>query len=149
MHRADGASPAITEDTALDLVRSVLGAIGKGIVLANGDGEVLYRNDAADWIGLHAPGLTDAVLACIVRTAMCDGETSETFELLEGPKRTLVITARPVGPNDRILGAVAVIEDVTERRRLEAIRRDFRCQHQPRVEDARRGSGVACRDAGR
>jgi two-component system sensor histidine kinase SenX3 len=38
------------------------------------------------------------------------------------PRRELVITAMPLGEVD---GVVAVIDDVTERRRLEAVRRDF------------------------
>jgi two-component system sensor histidine kinase SenX3 len=49
----------------------------------------------------------------------------ETVELFGPPRRTLVITAVPLDPDAVRSGAVAIIDDVTERRHLEAVRRDF------------------------
>jgi two-component system sensor histidine kinase SenX3 len=46
-------------------------------------------------------------------------------ELFGPPRRTLVITAVPLDPDTVRSGAVAIIDDVTERRHLEAVRRDF------------------------
>src|SRR5579871_696174 len=50
---------------------------------------------------------------------------SQYLELYGPPRRTLLIRAIPLREDGRLLGAVAVIEDVSERRRLEAVRRDF------------------------
>jgi two-component system sensor histidine kinase SenX3 len=50
---------------------------------------------------------------------------SQYLELYGPPRRTLLIRALPLREDGRLLGAVAVIEDVSERRRLEAVRRDF------------------------
>ncbi len=50
---------------------------------------------------------------------------SQYLELYGPPRRTLLIRAMPLREDGRLLGAVAVIEDVSERRRLEAVRRDF------------------------
>ncbi len=48
----------------------------------------------------------------------------DALDLFGPPRRSLVISATPL-PSASGLGALAVIEDVTERRRLEAVRRDF------------------------
>jgi two-component system sensor histidine kinase SenX3 len=60
-----------------------------------------------------------------LRAAIEGGPTSRELELFGPPKRSLALTTVPVADGDRVLGAVAVIEDVSERRRLEAVRRDF------------------------
>jgi two-component system sensor histidine kinase SenX3 len=49
----------------------------------------------------------------------------QTLELYGPPRRTLTITAEPLDDGARNIGAVAVVEDVSERRHLEAVRRDF------------------------
>ena len=48
-----------------------------------------------------------------------------TLELFGPPRRTLVLSADPLDDGYRSIGALVVIEDVTERQRLEAVRRDF------------------------
>ena len=49
----------------------------------------------------------------------------ETMELFSPPRRTLTIRAAPLVEHNGVLGAVAIIEDISEKRRLEAVRRDF------------------------
>ena len=48
-----------------------------------------------------------------------------TVDLFGPPRRTLVLTAIPLHEGGRRLGVLVVIDDVTDRRRLEAVRRDF------------------------
>jgi two-component system sensor histidine kinase SenX3 len=55
-----------------------------------------------------------------------DGLTgSRTLDLYGPPRRTMVVSARPVLTAGQPVGGLALIADITERRRLEAIRRDF------------------------
>ncbi len=55
-----------------------------------------------------------------------EGEAAtQTLELHGPPPRTLDITAVPLGTADEPLGTIAIVEDISERRRLEAVRRDF------------------------
>jgi len=48
-----------------------------------------------------------------------------TIDIYGPPRRTLTIRATVIDDGRRSLGVLAVIEDVSERRRLEDIRRDF------------------------
>src|SRR5205085_3179217 len=48
-----------------------------------------------------------------------------TLDLFGPPRRTLVVTATALDDERRTVGALAIIDDVSERRRLEAVRRDF------------------------
>jgi two-component system sensor histidine kinase SenX3 len=50
---------------------------------------------------------------------------SRTLDVFGPPHRTLTVTAAPLDDGWRGVGAVAVIDDVTGRRHLEAVRRDF------------------------
>jgi two-component system sensor histidine kinase SenX3 len=91
----------------------------------DGDGRPVVHNPAGAVYteARHGDALVEAAMDQLVRRAL-DGERgTDVVELFGPPRRTLVITATPLevaGP-----GAVAVIDDVTERRRLEAVRRDF------------------------
>jgi two-component system sensor histidine kinase SenX3 len=61
----------------------------------------------------------------LLKSASEGRDGSETLDLYGPPRRTLTIRARPLETAWRGLGGVAVIEDVSEKRRLEAVRRDF------------------------
>jgi two-component system sensor histidine kinase SenX3 len=53
------------------------------------------------------------------------GHEERVLELYGPPRRTLVVRADSIDNGQRALGVIAVIEDVSERRRLEDVRRDF------------------------
>jgi two-component system sensor histidine kinase SenX3 len=62
----------------------------------------------------------------VLRAAALDGEPhSRTVDLFGPPRRNLQIGAVPLSDGTRSVGGVAVIEDVSDRKRLEAVRRDF------------------------
>ena len=50
---------------------------------------------------------------------------TQTLELAGPPPRQLLLRALPLRHQEECLGAVAVVDDVSERRQLEAVRRDF------------------------
>src|SRR5690606_36067848 len=102
-------------------------AIPQGVVIADGEGATVFHNEAGSLFSAarHGDALVEAAIRALTKRAI-GGETCvETVELFGPPKRTLVITAVPFDPDTVGPGAVAVIDDVTDRRRLEAVRRDF------------------------
>ncbi|HEV8218452.1 MAG TPA: ATP-binding protein, partial [Gemmatimonadaceae bacterium] len=113
-----------TEDA---LLNAVIDSLDEGIAAINGRAEVVRLNGSARrLLGVEAkvPFSIDMLprerlIRDSVRAAM-GGAPTDPAELSLG-ERTLLITARPIPDG----GAVLAIMDLTTRRRLETIRRDF------------------------
>ncbi|HSL56706.1 MAG TPA: ATP-binding protein [Acidimicrobiales bacterium] len=106
-------------------VIEALAVLPQGVLVFDADGTVLVHNPAGAVYteARHGDALVEAAMTQLVARALAGERGTDVVELFGPPRRTLVITAAPLevaGP-----GAVAVIDDVTERRRLEAVRRDF------------------------
>jgi two-component system sensor histidine kinase SenX3 len=123
-------------------LRGALNWVGDGVVVCDDRGVEVYRNSRA--VALGAGRLAPASLGDAFRgdgrlgdvlavQAVADaleaarrGERPERrLELFSPTRRNLVVRAWPVRGEGGNLGAVAIIEDISERRRLEAVRRDF------------------------
>ena len=104
-----------------------LAAVSEGVVVCDDQGEVVFQNAQANRVIGANPTevLAQDAVNRLLKGAAEGHEGSETLELYGPPRRTLSIHARPLETDWRGIGGVAVIEDVSERRRLEAIRRDF------------------------
>lgn len=104
-----------------------LGHIAQGVVISDDGGLVVYRNaQASIFVGArHGEALAERALTELLAAAIAGEAREQTIELFAPPRRTLTIRATPLRDGDRVLGAVAIIEDISERRRLEAVRRDF------------------------
>ena len=104
-----------------------LDAIPQGVAIADGSGQIVFHNVTGLTYSSarHGDALVEAAIDDLLGRAATGEPCVETVELFGPPKRTLVITALPLDPVTVGPGAVAVIDDVTERRRLEAVRRDF------------------------
>ncbi len=106
-------------------LRCVLGAIPSAVLVLDHGGNVRVANDEGDSLlsGRHGDVLVmDAVrsLLAMVGDAV-DGHASAPVDLAGPPRRNLSIDVRRVtGPD-----WVVLVEDITERRRLEEVRRDF------------------------
>jgi len=100
-------------------------AIPQGVVVCDAEGAVVLHNRAGAVYteARHGDALVEAAMSDLVGRALAGEMASDTIELFGPPRRTLTITAVPLGVGAP--GAVATIDDVTERRRLEAVRRDF------------------------
>ena len=129
LERAAGSGHARVEEArdAVDRLIDAFSLVGHGIVVCNDANEVVFRNErAADIV---SGGFGDVLAAEAVDRLLAnavDGRAgSEQLELFGPPHRVLTISASPLVNDSRLLGAAAVIEDVSERRRLEAVRRDF------------------------
>ena len=104
----------------------ILASMEEGVLLFDGGGARVFTNAA---IGRHlgeAPTSSELLLPIAFRDAVRDaaaGAVTVRAEAETGaPTRWLRATARPVGTDGSVL---LVVRDITEARRLDAIRRDF------------------------
>src|SRR4051812_27159013 len=109
------------DETRLRLAQA-LDAIPQGVLIANADGQVVVRNRVADTFAdaRHSDALVEAAIDELLADALNGVEAIRPIDLFGPPRRTLVIAATPL-PD----GALVVVDDISERRRLEATRRDF------------------------
>jgi two-component system sensor histidine kinase SenX3 len=107
-------------------LRRALDALPLGVIVADGAGEVVFWNRQAQPLAAprHVDALTSQAIAELLEAARAAGSQSRTLELHGPPARTLVLSADPLG-EELASGTVAVIQDVSERRHLDAVRRDF------------------------
>jgi signal transduction histidine kinase len=88
---------------------------------------VIYRNGRANalMVSRHGDALAAQAVTDVLEDAWHEGSAERTLDLYGPPRRTLQVRARQIDDGRRPLGVIALIEDVSERRRLEEIRRDF------------------------
>jgi two-component system sensor histidine kinase SenX3 len=106
---------------------SSLDALPQGIVLWDEAGEEVYRNEVASAFtdARHAEVLVEDAIQELLQGALAGSQQHRTLDLLGPPRRILTITAVPLDDGNRPNGGLGIVEDVSERRRLEAVRRDF------------------------
>jgi two-component system sensor histidine kinase SenX3 len=123
-----GAAQAVTESSsdAIRLRRS-LDTLTQGVVLCDENGTVIYRNGRANalMVSRHGDALAAQAVTEVLEDAWHEGSSERTLDLYGPPRRTLQVRARQIDDGRRPLGVIALIEDISERRRLEEIRRDF------------------------
>jgi two-component system sensor histidine kinase SenX3 len=105
---------------------AALDVLAVGVVVCDEHGEEVYRNDPAV---LGQAGARDALAEQAI-TGLLDaarrGERAErALELFSPVRRNLALSAYPIRAGSVPLGGVVVIEDVSERRRIDTVRRDF------------------------
>jgi two-component system sensor histidine kinase SenX3 len=126
---ADEAALRVDRTTSgAERLAQALDALHQGVVLCDEHGQVVYRNLLAEAFAgaRHAEALAEQAIGELLKVAAVDGEQrTRSVDLYGPPRRNLQITAVPLSDGARSIGAVAVIEDVSDRKRLEAVRRDF------------------------
>jgi two-component system sensor histidine kinase SenX3 len=108
-------------------LRRALDTLPQGVLVCDENGEVVFRNARASSLmtGRHADALAAQAVIDLLSKAWTAGSAEKTLDLYGPPRRTLVIRTHLIDDGRRSLGVIAVIEDISERRRLEDIRRDF------------------------
>ena len=127
-HVTGGASQAVAESSADAIrLRRSLDTLTQGVVLCDENGSVIYRNGRANalMVSRHGDALAAQAVTELLEGAWHEGAAERTLDLYGPPRRTLQVRARQIDDGRRPLGVIALIEDVSERRRLEEIRRDF------------------------
>lgn len=100
----------------------VFSRMDTGVVISDSSGRIVLRDDTAHPAisTTHGHALVDAALSRVLHRA-CEGTTgTEEVRLFGPPERILLLSASPLEE-----GALALVEDVTERERVETMRRDF------------------------
>ncbi len=120
-----------------DRLQTILSGMIEGVVAVDAEERVLLLNEVA---GRVLGTTEDAAVGEPIRnvsrvreiadvlTEALRSEVDRRREILipaRGGDRILEIHAGPFGPEGGVLGAVVILHDVTELRRLEAVRRDF------------------------
>jgi len=104
----------------------ILGAMQEGVLLFDGGRRTAFANAAlARHLGARPEALAKVFPASLRGTIAAAAEThaTQTIELeLGAPTRWVRVTATPAGSDGSVL---VVVADVTEARRIDAVRRDF------------------------
>ena len=107
-------------------LQSALDGIGEAIVVSDSQGEFVFRNGAAENLlsGRPSEALIAQTVSEVIHEALAGARPERRLDLISPARRSLSIRAFPTGGHG-VDGAVAVVEDVSERLRLESVRRDF------------------------
>jgi len=114
---------------------SVLGSMVEGVVAVDNELRITFCNDSfARTLGVQRPVqerlplielVRDPRLRDLLAGTLASGETSKRrLELSAAPGKTFEAQAAPLEGGTH-QGAIAVLQDITERERLERVRRDF------------------------
>jgi two-component system sensor histidine kinase SenX3 len=108
-------------------LRRALDTLPQGVIVCDETGEVVFRNARAVGLmgGRHGDALAAQAVVDLLALAWQQGSAERTLDLYGPPRRTLAVRTQLLDDGRRTLGVAAVIDDVSERRRLEEIRRDF------------------------
>src|SRR5205085_5693912 len=123
--RAAARALALADAAAGELARlqEALDALPVGMVVCDETGREVVRTRRAVALvgGLQTDVLVAHTLTEVLAAARAEGRQAQTLELTGPPARSVHMTAERLASG----GVVAVVEDASERRQLDAVRRDF------------------------
>jgi two-component system sensor histidine kinase SenX3 len=104
-----------------------LDSVPDGVVVVDADGNEEFRNLAALRFrdARHSEALVEHAAAQLLERARQGDDGDRELQLFGPPREVLSLRALPLVVDDMIVGAVALIHDVTDARRVESVRRDF------------------------
>ena len=124
----EGASESVSESSADAIrLRRALDTLPQGVIVCDENGDDFFRNARADALmgGRHGDALAATAVTELLSNAWKQGAAERTLDLYGPPRRTLAVRTQIIDDGRRTLGVIAVIDDISERRRLEEVRRDF------------------------
>lgn len=131
--RAEGsvstvAQPAVSvapseEGEVAPQVRAALDSLTVGVVVAATDGTIVFRNVTARGLtgAVHSDVLVDEAVDVHLRGALDGDSRRQVLDLFGPPRKVVAVSATPLSTG----GAVAMVEDITERSLVDAVRTDF------------------------
>lgn len=120
-------SEAAEADAAAARLATALEQVPQAVLVWDDHARIVYGNGAAgrfDSVRDREPQAEELVRN-LVDGALLGHADVRTLDLLGPPRQSFVLTAAPLDDGRRSIGAVLVVADVTERRRMESVRRDF------------------------
>ncbi|MYE08574.1 MAG: PAS domain-containing protein [Acidimicrobiaceae bacterium] len=117
----------VSAETAASRVEASLDALEAGLVLCDRDGRVVAHNTAATQFlqARHGEALVTRVIKELLEQARSGEQATTRGELHAEPRRSYEGRAGPVERGGEMLGAIALVHDITEHDRIESVRRDF------------------------
>lgn len=108
-------------------LRRALDAFPQAAVISDASGQLLVRNAGAERLvgARHADALVAHAVDELLKQARQGIAGSHTLDLYGPPPQVLRIDGVPLDVDGRADGALVLIEDISEHRRIEAVRRDF------------------------
>jgi two-component system sensor histidine kinase SenX3 len=129
LEQVTGAATEAVASQAADALRlrRALDTLPEGVIICDESGVVLYRNGRASELMTARSGdaLAAQAVTDLLQEAWTSGDAEKVLELFGPPRSTLSIRAQLIDDGRRPVGVVALIEDISERRRLDEVRRDF------------------------
>jgi two-component system sensor histidine kinase SenX3 len=129
LEQVTGAATEAVAESSADAIRlrRSLDTLSQGVVICDENGTVVYRNARANALmtSRHGDVLAAQAVTELLEDAWHEGAAERTLDLYGPPRRTLAVRAKQIDDGRRPLGVIAMIDDVSERRRLEEVRRDF------------------------
>ncbi|MHB1710407.1 MAG: sensor histidine kinase [Acidimicrobiales bacterium] len=122
------AAEAVTEASSHAIrLRRALDTLPQGVIVCDENGEVGFRNVRAVALmtNRHGDALAAQAVTELLENAWHEGSDERTLDLYGPPRQTLAVHTQLIDDGRRPLGVIAIIDDISERRRLEEIRRDF------------------------
>lgn len=95
-----------------------------GVVIADRSGEVVFRNQVATRFleARHGEALVGSAMDEMIDEAVRGVADTRTLDLFGPPRRVIHLRSEPLRGAE---GALVIAEDISERTRLDAVRRDF------------------------
>jgi two-component system sensor histidine kinase SenX3 len=117
----------VSAETAASRMEASLDSLQAGLVLCDRDGRVVAHNTAARQFlqARHGEALVTRVIKELLEQARSGEQVTTRVELHAEPRRSYEVRAGPVERGGEMLGAVALVHDITEHDRIESVRRDF------------------------
>jgi two-component system, OmpR family, sensor histidine kinase SenX3 len=119
-------APPEVPTSAVDRLPGALWNLPIGLVVAEVDGTVVYRNAVAEAFTDARHG--DALVEAAIRELLAAGGTGHgerIVDLYGPPRRRVVLKATPMLVDGTPVGCLVMVEDVTEQQRIDTVRRDF------------------------
>lgn len=98
-----------------------------GVIVCDLRGRAMFRNSAADVFvsARHGEALVADALEDLLERALAGSGGTIVVEVRGEPSRAYEVAASPIEDSGELLGAVALVEDITELHRVHVMRRDF------------------------
>jgi two-component system, OmpR family, sensor histidine kinase SenX3 len=129
VEHATASAAETVADASADAIRlrRALDSLIQAVIVCDEHGETVFRNTKAIALmgNRHSDAIAVQAVDELLQTTVPGTSEERTLELYGPPRRTLVVRSQSIDNGQRALGTIAVIDDVSDRRRLEEVRRDF------------------------
>lgn len=114
-------------ERSLERATGALRCVRDGVVVCDETSRVIFRNGTGEASLSSSPSevIAEQAVREALAAAMSGASPYREIELFGPPRKVLEINAEPIVDHGVHLGAVALVEDVSERKRIDALRRDF------------------------